>query len=124
MVDSSCFGYKNYWREILTQKPEIESGYNSSQNFQVANQKFWFFIFLTHFTMDEKVDYEDTDGLIANEVQPPNSMNDQPGATTIYNEKKYSTFRKNELVFNDVNVMIPVKIKGHKMVKQILSDCR
>ena len=74
--------------------------------------------------MDEKVDYEDTDGLIANEVQPPNSMNDQPGATTIYNEKKYSTFRKNELVFNDVNVMIPVKIKGHKMVKQILSDCR
>ncbi|XP_066911923.1 broad substrate specificity ATP-binding cassette transporter ABCG2-like isoform X2 [Clytia hemisphaerica] len=67
-------------------------------------------------------DYKDTDGLIANEVQP-NGMDDQHGATTIYNEKKYSTFRKNELVFNDVNVMIPLKIKGQKTSKQILSDC-
>ena len=38
--------------------------------------------------------------------------------------KKYSTFHKNQLVFNEINMLINTKEKGKTIRKQILSQCR
>ena len=69
-------------------------------------------------------DFQDTDKLMENEFEP----HSVPGVTMEHQNqqvsKKYSTFLKNQLVFNEINMLIHTKEKGKKISKQILSQCR